>query len=547
MRLYTDYILTLASSSLWTFTLAQDVPSAKAFLRRSGAAATVLGDYVYFDGGELSQWVDDKETDHTIAQTVNSTLSIDLSKSWSPDSVEIRTISKSGPRLMGQGVWPDADGGSFYVWGGHSKNGQDGKELTTTSVWRFLADGEGAGSWTKEMPANPEVYDSFQLSEGGAYATAHNTGFWIGGVATGWTQFRRGNTQPISGMASFNMADKTWRNDTAFDVSNFGTLSTGTAEYVADFGPNGLIFVLGGATYTILAGDRPPDGYRDFRNLTFFDPVSREWYWQSSTGDIPSPRLEFCTVGVSSPDGTYEIFLLGGYNTLSGTTFEDLYVLSLPGFVWTKVDAVEGGPRQGQTCVVAGKRHMLVIGGMNSDGWGNKDAFPQGLGIFDLSELKWSTEYDADAADYVASDVVKDWYRNTGIQSVQWSSEATQELFSRQVNESQDETGSKSKFTNTGAIVGGVVGGLAVLGLIAAAIFLVRRRKQRRRTPSNEGSHSSGDVSLQNGMKKPIEIDSIVLPAELPSQESGAISKASPVELAASPVNRNITECWTAR
>jgi hypothetical protein len=35
-----------------------DVPTPDNFLRRSWATATVLGDYVYIDGGEISQIVD---------------------------------------------------------------------------------------------------------------------------------------------------------------------------------------------------------------------------------------------------------------------------------------------------------------------------------------------------------------------------------------------------------------------------------------------------------------------------------------------------------
>lgn len=41
----------------------------------------------------------------------------------------------------------------------------------------------------------------------------------------------------------------------------------------------------------------------------------------------------FSTVDAARPDNRYEIFLYGGY-TETSTAPSDVYVLSLPGFVW---------------------------------------------------------------------------------------------------------------------------------------------------------------------------------------------------------------------
>jgi hypothetical protein len=35
-----------------------------------------------------------------------------------------------------------------------------------------------------------------------------------------------------------------------------------------------------------------------FDNLTVHDPFSRQWHWQTTTGSRPTPRHEFCAVGV---------------------------------------------------------------------------------------------------------------------------------------------------------------------------------------------------------------------------------------------------------
>lgn len=54
---------------------------------------------------------------------------------------------------------------------------------------------------------------------------------------------------------------------------------------------------------------------------------------------------------------------------------------------------------------------MLSIGGSNPEsGWDWPDHFPQGLGILDLADLTWGSDYDADADEYDSPKVVQDWY-----------------------------------------------------------------------------------------------------------------------------------------
>ena len=58
---------------------------------------------------------------------------------------------------------------------------------------------------------------------------------------------------------------------------------------------------------------------------------------------------------------------------------------------------------------------MLSIGGFNPLDVNNEvksiDPIPQGLQIFDLTEMTWSSKYDANAAPYTTPQVVKDWYQ----------------------------------------------------------------------------------------------------------------------------------------
>lgn len=81
------------------------------------------------------------------------------------------------------------------------------------------------------------------------------------------------------------------------------------------------------------------------------------WYKQNTTGDIPAPRELFCLVAASAPDNSSHnmcvsccglsatLTLTGGISYLYGGRndtgmFDQVYVLSLPQFRWTKVQCL---------------------------------------------------------------------------------------------------------------------------------------------------------------------------------------------------------------
>jgi hypothetical protein len=109
-------------------------------------------------------------------------------------------------------------------------------------------------------------------------------------------------------------------------------------------------------------------------------------------------------------------FIFGGSNTLSKSDYSDMYTLSLPGFRWTRVSGLDNEARAEHTCAVVGKRQLLSWGGNNDNRkegrWEAKDTFPQGIGIFDMTELKWKGEYDPLAEEYESHSSIKSWYDN---------------------------------------------------------------------------------------------------------------------------------------
>lgn len=92
----------------------------------------------------------------------------------------------------------------------------------------------------------------------------------------------------------------------------------------------------------------------------------------------------------------------------------DLYVLSLPGFIWFQANTTSE-PRSSHACIVANNRQMIVVGGTGTYGryhFDRPDVWDQGLGVLDLPSLSWKHQYDAGAGPYEPPQAIADWYAN---------------------------------------------------------------------------------------------------------------------------------------
>jgi len=71
-----------------------------------------------------------------------------------------------------------------------------------------------------------------------------------------------------------------------------------------------------------------------------YDIASLKWMKQATTGDTPSVRTRSCSVLVPAPDlSSYQLYMFSGA-TRGDVRILDMYVLSIPAFVWRKIDLV---------------------------------------------------------------------------------------------------------------------------------------------------------------------------------------------------------------
>ena len=109
--------------------------------------------------------------------------------------------------------------------------------------------------------------------------------------------------------------------------------------------------------------------------------------------------------------------MYGGRGVGNPDALNGVYVLSLPGFVWHEAPHPQSAFREHHACITV-KNQMISIGGHTGD---NKrdhlgrvdvtpDPWPNGIGIFDMTNLSWGIQYNAEAPPYATPQLIRDWY-----------------------------------------------------------------------------------------------------------------------------------------
>lgn len=167
-------------------------------------------------------------------------------------------------------------------------------------------------------------------------------------------------------------------------------------------GPKGILLFLGGVQ-DANAGDyalwTTPNVTNDFMTrILLFDIDSETWYQQSTTGGRagvqPEARIAFCAVVASDTgNATHHIYVYGGTYGVQYSSTDEVWVLSLPSFIWTLADSGNSQHRRSHhRCVKVFSTQMFLIGGRTDFGYylESDTAFDS----FDLDFLEWTGHYD---------------------------------------------------------------------------------------------------------------------------------------------------------
>ncbi|KAF9313019.1 hypothetical protein BG003_005683 [Podila horticola] len=184
-------------------------------------------------------------------------------------------------------------------------------------------------------------------------------------------------------------------------------------------------------------------------DLFAFNPASNTWSQSVTAGTIPSARHNHCMVS----DATGKrLVVFGGFNATAVPGLSDIYVLDVATMQWQKgPDAGSDVARGAPSCGID-HDFFIVWGG----GYSSKAVTKNVTLLFNLQTMQWVDKFVPAAPD----------------------------------------TSTKPSSSSTGAIIGGVVGGLAVIAIVIGR--LLYQRKQARSAPLDkvevtEGLHHHPD------------------------------------------------------
>ena len=273
----------------------------------------------------------DEPTQTNIRGLASTLLSIDLSQDWTNATVTIHSTTKpdGAPNLNNPSLWyHEAEDLIYSGFAGWNSSFGDEPNLPPLSLWTFKPDGIGSGAWNRIISTGSSVWA--RLTRPGMPLMAFDsTSAWVIGGATSTFIGGPASKDLIPGMVRFDMDSRLFSNFSVQCCNATGSIYRGALQYVPSFGPAGIHIAMGGLHRA--ARHASSNSLVDFGTVSVFDPAKREWWNQTTTGSKPSRRVDFCTAGVNSTNGTYEMSDNSDSGALSikADDFVDLSMLAL--------------------------------------------------------------------------------------------------------------------------------------------------------------------------------------------------------------------------
>ena len=268
--------------------------------------AALVGNKLYIDGGEVF-FLNNRSVPSPAP--MNSTYSIDLSSSWTNQSVRLNPIDKStdASSLNNGNLFIDPSGTSFYSWNGRVSTARpdDVEPIPPpANLWQFTPSGD-AGSWSIVNQPNLKRVVRAASTQG------NDTAYILGGFGDWRTDGDYKNDNALrhqaGGLLSYEFGSQTWTNHSIEGLAPSGWSFDAHLHYLEGLDREGLLLAMGGATAPPGNNRQGDESLIPFDYVTLYDTDTEEWYNQSTTGDIPARRYTACSVGAAGDNGTFEV------------------------------------------------------------------------------------------------------------------------------------------------------------------------------------------------------------------------------------------------
>lgn len=210
--------------------------------------------------------------------------------------------------------------------------------------------------------------------------------------------------------------------------------------------------------------------------IPIYDIDRNIWFEQRTTSigwdDEPESRTRFCAALFhDETENTFELWVHGGQKlTPQAEGVEEIYVLSMPSFIWTQVTTTlpQTNLIRSHTCHAVGGQ-LLIVGGYPTgvEVESNVTCDPEYIKVLNIGEEHsvWTGAYRRDSK-YRTPSSVRDAIADKRVPDGGFAYEPL----------NTDFPSPRSRGPPVGAIVGGVIGGLALVVLIVLGIWFLRRR-----------------------------------------------------------------------
>ncbi|KAF2723856.1 hypothetical protein K431DRAFT_292158 [Polychaeton citri CBS 116435] len=522
-------LLTTALAFSFT-TLAQNDPL-QDFCRRWGHQTAVVDGKLYIDGGFVSYGgsITPNTTNTTNTYLLYSDLQDDRINQF-PPMFDNLTRDSNVPTFYGGALFADSINRYLYSYGGGYTRG----DPQTYSIWQYDIVND---RWSI-IPGDVGTAASRAIWGGNTVAEDVGSGYWLGGwfdntTTPGW----RGPPQMNPEFVLYDFVNQKQQNLSG--PTGHTAYAEGTLNWIPA-SDGGMLVYFGGVQQSTDVDNAPVESslQLDMSQVYIYDIRNNDWFAQTATGDVPSPRRRFCAGASWAEDqSSYNIYLYGGLPaTGEGVGYGDVYVLSLPSFTWMRYyEGGDPGQHHSASCnILPGNGQMMIIGGAfpnssNTD-CDVPDVFGQhnlNLGSDNVQDVPWYQYLPNLTEPVIPPDLIEvigggptggatlsapsgGWGTNTALEIYIGRRYATS---TRSATRSLPTTlaptitatvsGSSGGVSNTGAIAGGVVGGVVGLILVVAIVLLCLRARRRRK--AEEAAATSRYLDPNSGV---VHIDS---------------------------------------